>query len=85
MKACCFTACPSRRGRPLSDGESALHVALGETTKPLTRLSPLVRALRAAWDDELQVHIYAGQPGLADPLTTLQRLEPALRPIEETS
>jgi HD superfamily phosphohydrolase len=68
-----------------SDGESALHVALGETTKPLTRLSPLVRALRAAWDDELQVHIYADQPGLADRLTTLQRLEPALRPIEETS
>ena len=67
-----------------SDGESTLRVALADTAKPLTRLSPLVRALRPAWDDELQVHIYAAQPGLADPLTTLQRLEPALRPTEET-
>lgn len=66
------------------DGESSLRVALADTTKPLTRLSPLVRALKPAWDDELQVHIYAAQPGLADRLTTLQRLEPALRPTEET-
>lgn len=70
---------------PESDGESILRVALVDTTKPLTRLSPLVRASRSARDDELQVHIYAARPGLADPLTTLQRLEPALRPIEETS
>jgi hypothetical protein len=67
-----------------SDGESTLRVALADTTKPLTRLAPLVRALGPAWDDELQVHIYAAQPDVADPLTTLQRLEPALRPIEET-
>jgi hypothetical protein len=43
-----------------------------------------VRALGPAWDDELQVHIYAAPPGLADPLNALHRLEPALRPIEET-
>lgn len=67
------------------DGESELQVVVGGEHRPLTKLAPLVRALAGAWADELQVHVHAVRPGLADPITVLQRLEPALRPYEESS
>jgi HD superfamily phosphohydrolase len=65
------------------DGESRLQVALGGPTQPLTHLAPLVRALAGAWDDALQVHVYAARPGSADPQATIERLEPALGTNEE--
>ncbi len=60
-------------------GESALQVNTAEGRVPLTRLSPLVRALGTAWSEELQVLAFADRSGRTTPTELLERLEPALQ------
>lgn len=67
-----------------ADGESELQVWVAGEPRPLTVLAPLVRALDAAWADQLQVHVYAGGPEHQDPASILRRLDPALHPPQET-
>jgi hypothetical protein len=61
------------------DGESELQVATGTDLRPLTQLSPLTKALAEAWDSELHVMAFAASRSLnVDPITIIERLEPAL-------
>jgi HD superfamily phosphohydrolase len=71
---------PFRPWRADPNGESELKVRTEPGPVPLTRLSSLVRALDAAWSDELQILAFAEAPGHTQPAEVLDRLEPALRP-----
>jgi HD superfamily phosphohydrolase len=73
---------PFRPWRDNGSGESMLQVRTESELLPLTRLSPLVRALAQAWSEELQVLAFADRPGRIERADLLERLEPALRPEE---
>jgi HD superfamily phosphohydrolase len=71
---------PFRPWRTDTNGESQLKVRLAPQPVPLTRLSSLVRALEAAWSEELQILAFADGPGRMQATEVLDRLEPALQP-----
>lgn len=71
---------PFRPWRADPDGESALQIRTPGGLLPLTRLSPLVRALGTAWAEELQVLAFADTADRTTPADVLARLQPALRP-----
>ena len=54
---------PFRPWRADSNGESQLKIRTDPQPMPLTRLSSLVRALHAAWTEELQILAFADAPG----------------------
>ncbi len=65
------------------DGESILLVPTSAGRVPLTRLTSLVHALAAAWQEELQVFAFADRADRVEPSEVLERLEPALRSVED--
>jgi hypothetical protein len=71
---------PFRPWRADQDGESVLQIQTPGGLVPLTRLSPLVRALGTAWGEELQVLAFADTADRTTPVDVLARLRPALRP-----
>ncbi len=70
---------PFRPWRADPDGESALQIHTPGGLVPLTRLSPLVRALGTAWGEELQVLAFADTADRTTPADVLARLQPALQ------
>lgn len=70
---------PFRPWRLDAEGESALRIHTPAGSTALTRLSPLVRALRAAWSEELQVLAFADRTERIKPSDALAQLQPALR------
>jgi HD superfamily phosphohydrolase len=70
---------PFRPWRADSEGNSALQIQTPQGPTPLTRLSPLVRALATAWAEELQVLAFADRADRTTPAAVLERLRPALR------
>lgn len=74
---------PFQPWKATAEGESVLLVPTDSGSVPLTKLTPLVRALSTAWKDELQVLAFADGPDRIEPAQVLERLEPALRSLED--
>lgn len=60
-------------------GETVLNVRTDDGTLiPVSRLSPLVRELRDAWKDDVQVHAFATSRSALEQMDVLNRLAPVM-------
>lgn len=67
---------PWREG---DDGESIFAVMDGVNSTPVTRMSPMIRALRDAWRNDVQVQAFGVSTSLVTKDETIERLEAAFQ------